>query len=168
MSEKERASLPKGRRVREGLLDLFSSNDFSHGQTDAILEAVALLREIENELRQKETPPVVISRLKKLFDVRPSKRGVHMYRDELIRAYVELSKRLYKSDKNLTFIYGEVADLAGIADTRTVEKILNESTEERWYPSFDKEKGAGNPPSKDAWKAHLNQVALKLKSLSES
>lgn len=168
MSEKERASLPKGRRVRQRLLDLLGSNDFSDDQIDAVVEAVALLRKTENKLLQKEKPTVTIRQLKELYDVRSIKRGVHIYRDELIFQYVELSKRLYGSDKNLTFIYGEAADLVGVSDSRTIEKILKESTEDRWYPSFDAEEGAGGPPSKDAWEEFLNQVALELKSLTES
>ena len=168
MSEKGVASLPEGRRVRQGLLDLLSSNDFSDDQKVAVAEAVALLQETENKLLQEEKPTVTISQLKKLYDVRSVKRGVHIYRDELIYQYVELSKRLYGSAKEVTVIYGEAAELAGIADTRTIEKILKESTEDRWYPSFDAEEGAEDPSSKGAWERYLNHVALKLKSLTES
>ena len=167
MSEKERASLPEARRVRQGLLDLLSLNDLSNQQIDAVVEAVALLGETENKLLQEEKPTVTISQLKKTYGVRQTKRGVASIRDEYICTYVELRKWLNEPKNSLTHIYEDASELAGFDDARTIQRIVKESAKQDWYPSFDHLKSAEGLPNQDTLEKLLDQVEKMLQALSQ-
>jgi hypothetical protein len=162
--------LPKGQRVRQRLLDLLLTAGLSDEQGERVVEAVNMLKQAEGMLLADEVPATKLSRLKQLFDIRPTKRGVSRDRDELICQYVELSLALYEKEKSVTEISGEVADLAGIQDLRTIEKIRKEQGASGRYPIFLTSgllKNDEPRPSRAAYEEHLKQIAQRLQTSSQ-